>query len=485
MRSVALAMMALSALLRPAAAQTELPPIPGVAPPNLGTGSGATPTLIPMRTMTERGSVAQRAGQPIALEAGSGRILQLGRAAASVFAADPRVLEVRPASPTSLFIFGVAPGRTTIAALDSSGAPVAQYEITVRPSAYGAGEAQATINRLIPGGRIRAETRGNGIALSGEANSAADADRAVAIAQGYVTEGQVVDNRLTVLGQVQVSLRVRIAEVSREVTRQLGVDWQSIGTVGRFAVSLATPNAIADALAPSSRLALGFSSGSTDINAFIDALAQDRLINVLAEPNLTSMSGQTASFLVGGEFPIPVALRDNVVSVQFRQYGVSLAFIPTVLSQGRISLRVRPEVSELSDQGAVRLTAGNSSIQIPALTVRRAETTVELGSGQSFAIAGLLQDSSRNLSRAVPVLGEIPILGPLFRSNRYQRNETELVIIITPYIVSPVGDPVALRAPTDRFLQPTESERLVQGRQQGRPRVAGSRPPGQAGYVLD
>jgi pilus assembly protein CpaC len=206
---------------------------------------------------------------------------------------------------------------------------------------------------------------------------------------------------------------------------------------------------------------------------------------VLAEPNLTAMSGETASFLVGGEFPIPVALRDNVVTIQFKQYGVSLAFVPTVLSQGRISLRVRPEVSELTDQGAVRLASGNASIQIPALTVRRAETTVELGSGQSFAIAGLLQDNARTLGRALPGVGEVPVLGALFRSDRFQRNETELVIIITPYVVRPAGDPTALRAPTEGFVPPGEAERLLLFRQFARRRGLPPRLPGEVGFALN
>ena len=456
----------------------QLEPQPGVTPQGLSSG-------VPMRQLTERGNTVLRSGAPIVVEAGSGRVLQLGRAAANVFAANPGVVEVRPASPTSLFIFGVAPGRTTIAALDAQGAPVAQYEVTVRASAFGAGEVQAGINRQLPGNRIRAEFGGNGVVLQGEARNPGDADRAVGIAQGFLGEGQTVDNRLNVAGQIQVNLRVRIAEISRDVTRQLGVDWQAVGTLGRFTASFVTPNSIADAILPASRLAGSFVNGATDINAFIDALAQDRLITILAEPNLTAISGQTASFLVGGEFPIPVAQRDNVVTIQFRQYGVSLAFVPTVLSQGRISMRVRPEVSELSDQGAIRLSSGNSSIQIPALTVRRAETTVELGSGQSFAIAGLLQDSSRNTARGVPLIGELPILGALFRSSRFQRNETELVIIITPYIVSPVNNPVALRAPTDTFVPPSAVERVLFFRQAARERGAPPQLPGQTGFVLN
>ncbi|MDO9709134.1 type II and III secretion system protein family protein [Paracraurococcus lichenis] len=442
----------------------------------------ARPTALPMRQVTQENSVALRAGLPLTIEAGAGRILQMNRAAGSVFAADPRVVEVRPASPTSLFLFGVAPGRTTIAALDGQGAPVAQYEVTVRPSGYGAGEAQAAIARLMPGRQVRAEARGNGLALLGEVATAAEAEQAAAIARGYLAEGQQIDNRLSVLAAGQVNLRVRIAEVSREVTRQLGVDWQAVGRSGNFAIGLLTRNALFDAVNPSSTTVLNWNDGRADVNAIIDALAQDRLITVLAEPNLTALSGETASFLVGGEFPIPIALRDNVVTVQFKQYGVSLAFVPTVQSQGRISLKVRPEVSELTDQGAVRLASGNASIQIPALTVRRAETVVELGSGQSFAIAGLLQDNARSLGRALPGIGEVPVLGALFRSDRFQRNETELVIIITPYVVNPASDPVALRPPIDRYVPPDDLERLLFFRQLSRVRSLPPRFPGEVGF---
>jgi pilus assembly protein CpaC len=467
-------------LLAPGLARTqEAPPAAALAAP-----ARQMPANPPMRQVTRDNSATLQAGVALAIEAGAGRILQLARPASSVFAADPRVVEVRPASPTSLFLFGVAPGRTTIAALDGQGSPVAQYEVTVRASGFGAAEAQSTLGRLLPGQRIRAETRGNGIALLGEVATPADAEQAASIARGYLAEGQQLDNRLSVLGQVQVNLRVRIAEVSRDVTRQLGIDWQALGTIGRFSLSLMTRNALFDAVNPSSQVAAGWTSGGSNANAIIDALAQDRLITVLAEPNLTAMSGEAASFLVGGEFPIPVALRDNVVTIQFKQYGVSLAFVPTVMSQDRISLKVRPEVSELSELGAVRIAAGNASIQIPALTVRRAETTVELGSGQSFAIAGLLQDGSRNLGRALPGIGEVPVLGALFRSDRYQRNETELVIIITPYVVRPVSDPVALRAPTDNFVPPGDTERVLLFRQIARQRGLPLRLPGEAGFAL-
>ena len=190
-------------------------------------------------------------------------------------------------------------------------------------------------------------------------------------------------------------------------------------------------------------------------------------MHVLAEPNLTALSGETASFLVGGEFPIPVAQEQGVISVEFKQYGISLAFVPTVMNDGRINMRVRPEVSQLTNQGAVQLSSGNSSITIPALQVRRADTTVELGSGQSFAIAGLLSDSVTQTGTGVPFLGDVPILGALFRSDSFLRAQTELVILVTPFIVRPVSDSAALRVPGEGWKPPNDIERILLLRQSG------------------
>jgi pilus assembly protein CpaC len=409
-----------------------------------------------------------------------------------VFAADPKVAEVRPASPTSLFVFGIAPGRTTVAALGANGAPIAQYDVMVNPSGYGAAAARATIDRALPGQNVQVQTLGNGIAVSGEVATPAEADRAVQIARGYVGEHQTVENRLSVLASQQVNLRVRIAEMSRNLTRTLGVNWQSLANLGRYAaIGVLTANTLPNITIPPSIVAgAGYNFNTPghvlDVNALIDALAQDQLIHVLAEPNLTAISGETASFLVGGEFPIPVAQQNNSISIEFKQYGVSLAFIPTVSSGGRINMKVRPEVSALSDQGAVVLSAANSSIQVPALTVRRAETTVELTSGQSFAIAGLLQDSTQLTGKAVPFLGEVPILGALFRSDGFQRNETELVIVVTPYLVRPTSDPAGIKLPTDGWRPPTDLERILLLRQSGRAQTAATpvRIPGDAGFIV-
>ncbi|MEO8713745.1 MAG: type II and III secretion system protein family protein, partial [Acetobacteraceae bacterium] len=193
-----------------------------------------------------------------------------------------------------------------------------------------------------------------------------------------------------------------------------------------------------------------------------------QLTVILAEPNLTAQSGETASFLAGGEYPIPIAQQNNTISIEYKQYGVSLAFVPTVISADRISLKVRPEVSQLSSQGAVAISNGNLTLNIPALTVRRAETTVELGSGQSFAIAGLLSDNSTQNARGLPFLGELPILGALFRSTAYQRGQTELVIIVTPYLVRPVSSPTALTVPTRGMVLSNDLDRILYNRQLAR-----------------
>jgi pilus assembly protein CpaC len=428
----------------------------------------------------------------LALDAGAGRIVSLDAPAASVFAADPRVAEVRPASPTSLFVLGIAPGRTTIAAIDENGAVIAQYDVIVRPSSYAAAQAESAIARLMPGRGVHVIAQPNGLVVSGTVPVAADADMAMQTARDFAGPGQAVESHLTVLGSLQVNLRVRIAEVSRNVIRQLGINWTNLANLGTYAaIGVATRNPLANTTVPFSTIAGSYAFNTPghvlDINAVIDAMAQDQLVHVLAEPNLTAMSGETASFLVGGEFPVPIAQQNNQITIEFKQYGVSLAFVPTVISAGRINMKVRPEVSALTTLGAVQLGVGNSTIQVPALTVRRAETTVELASGQSFAIAGLLQDSATMVGNALPGIGELPILGALFRSDSFQRNETELVIVVTPYLVSGVSSPGQLKLPTDGWKPPSDLERLLLLRQSARtPGQTAAAPhiPGDAGFVV-
>ncbi len=442
----------------------------------------------PLRLAAPAGPLRPMRAQALALEAGTGRLVSLDVPAASVFAADPHVAEVRPASPTTLFVLGIASGRTTIAAIDDNGDAIAQYDVIVQPSTYAAAQAERAIGRVLPGRGVHVATRPNGLMVSGTLQTAGEADQAIEAARDFLATGQTVESKIAVLSSVQVNLRVRIAEVSRNVLRNIGVNWSALGNIGKIAafpaLGLNVNTDVTQALGiyPGNPLLIG-----GNFNGVIDALAQDNLAHVLAEPNLTAMSGETASFLVGGEFPIPVAQQNNQVTIDFKQYGVSLAFVPTVISGSRINMKVRPEVSALTTQGAVQLSVGNSSIQVPALTVRRAETTVELASGQTFAIAGLLQDNTAMTGNAIPGIGEMPVLGALFRSDSFQRNETELVIVVTPYLVNGVSDPAQLKLPTDAWKPPSDLERLLLLRQSARddgPAAPVPHIPGDAGFMM-
>jgi pilus assembly protein CpaC len=355
--------------------------------------------------------------------------------------------------------------------MDNAGNPVGVYDVMVLPSSAAAAQAGSAISRALPAQSVRTQAAADGVEMTGRVATPAEAERAESLAKSFVGDKQVVANRLQVGEQIQVMLRVRIIEMSRTLTRDLGLNWQNLGgRIGNFAtIGLATQFPLADltsgTLAPVAGIA---AFRKTSVEAIVDALAQDQLVHILAEPNLTTVSGEPASFVVGGEFPVPVAQQQNTISVEFKQYGVSLAFVPTVMSGDRISMHVRPEISQLTDQGAVQLTAGNASLVIPALQVRRADTTVELGSGQSFAIAGLLSDSVTHTGNGVPGLGEIPGIGALFRSDSFKRQETEIVILVTPYIVHPVSDPTALKGPSDGWRPPNDLERILLLRQSGR-----------------
>jgi pilus assembly protein CpaC len=472
-------------------------------------------TLAPMAAPPGFGPQALAQEQPppkptqhgtITVSAGSGRVIHLDDNASNVFTADPKVAEVRPASANSLFVFGVAPGSTTVAAMGGSGNAVGQFQIVVVPSSFDAGMASAAIRRDEPRGTVRTRGMETGVGLSGSVATPEDAERAVVDAKGVLPPDGKVINRLHVGEGVQVSLHVRVAEMTRTLVRELGVNWQGQINLGKGVQSGTTGasgliggnlvGTLADtALTPS---AAGFTLGGLatrgwDLSATIDALSNDQLVHTLAEPNLTAMSGETASFLVGGEFPIPVATSgsSNTISVDFKQYGISLAFVPTVLSHDRINLHVRPEVSELDKADGVTSYFGGSNslaINIPALTVRRAETTVELGSGQSFVIAGLLSDQATLTKNGVPGLSDVPMLGALFSSDGFQRQQTELVIVVTPYIVKPVSDPNALHLPTDGWHAPNDIERIIYLRQLGSGTAGnGTHPhiPADAGFMVE
>lgn len=311
----------------------------------------------------------------------------------------------------------------------------------------------------------------NTVLLTGTIAAPEDAAEVERLVQAFLGDKANIISRLKMATPLQVNLQVKFAEVSRSLVRALGTNLLAKDTTGGFQFALGqgrkggitfgttttdsagnvvtTPNAIT-AIAPGTTLG-GFGKFlGLDLAGALDLAERDGLVTTLSQPNLTALSGETADFLAGGEFPIPMSQGLGSTSIEYKKFGVSLAYTPTVLANGRISMRVRPEVSELSSQGAVTL----NGFQVPALTVRRAETTIELGSGQSFMIAGLMSNNAQNTIDKAPGVGDVPILGNLFKSTEFRKGQTELVIIVTPYLVNPV-DANDIKLPTDGFRAPT------------------------------
>jgi pilus assembly protein CpaC len=398
----------------------------------------------------------------LSLEVRKGRVIRLPRPAATVFVADPDIADVQAQSASIVYLFGRRTGTTSLYAVDENDELLLRTSVTVTHNLSGLRQA---VLQLVPNSQITVGTIDNSIVMDGLVESPTQSQELRELGQRYLGEEETLLYRVGVSAPTQVHLRVRVAEVSRDVIKEFGINWEAIFQNSDFTFGLVTGRAVSDGVgnflrSPTADSAFGsWQSGDDFVNTAIDALAEEGLVNVLAEPNLTALSGETASFLAGGEFPIPIDQDDDGLTIEFKEFGISLAFTPTVLSSNRISLRVRPEVSDLSDKGAINL----NGLIIPALATRRAETTVELGSGQSFAIGGLLSSDFENTIRKFPGFGDIPVLGTLFRSSRFQSNETELVILVTPYLVRPADDR-QMAAPTDGYRPSTDIERILFGR---------------------
>jgi len=399
-------------------------------------------------------------GAPIVLEVNKGTLIRLNAPAATVFIANPDVADVQVKSPSLIYISAKSPGETVIYAVDASDSVLLNSPVRVE---HDISRLRSSLRQLAPGERISADSVDGNLVLTGIVSDAGRADKARALAAAIAGEvkGSQVINRMTVATPNQVSLHVRIAEVSLTALSAIGVNWHKLGS--NLIINTNNPTSITNVLG-SNTIIIG-RLASQAISATVDALAQEGLVTDLAEPDLVALNGQTASFLAGGEFPVPIAGSSSAtngvptITVEFKSFGVSLAFTPTIIDAHHLNLRVRPEVSALTSVGAVSVPiTSTQTITIPALTVRRAETSVELGSGESFALAGLLQHTSEQDISKIPLLGDIPILGALFRSNRFNRNETELVIIVTPYLVNPVGTRVA--APTDGLVLPSDPQQV-------------------------
>ncbi|MEM6408680.1 MAG: type II and III secretion system protein family protein [Pseudomonadota bacterium] len=382
---------------------------------------------------------------------------------AELSVANPGIADIATLSDRTIYVLGKAPGRTTMTLLGPDGRLITNVEIRVAPDIA---EFKERLQEILPGEKINVRTANDGIVLSGVVSSVLKLDRALDLAERYAPEA--VTNMMSVGGEQQVMLKVRFAEMSRSVSKDLSVSLGFSGTSGNFQglggsgsgapnAFSGSPNLVTNSGQSEGALAIGFGSGSLQAAVLIEALETKGLVRTLAEPNLTALSGQQAEFLAGGEVPIPI-VGDDGVGIEYRAFGVELAFTPTVVDGDVINLNLATSVSSLDTTNSVTLAA----TQIPAFSTRRSSTTVELRDGESFAIAGLLQDDFTDLAGQVPWLGDVPVLGALFRSANYNRRQTELVVIVTAHLVSPVrGDAFVL--PTDRVGIPTEADLFLNG----------------------
>jgi pilus assembly protein CpaC len=418
---------------------------------------------VPLAPGAAQGVSVARAETGMSLAVGKGMLIRLPQAMTDVFVANQGVADVQVRSSRLLYVYGVGGGETTIYATDAGGRIIYSANVQVLQNID---QINEMLEMTMPGSAIKVDSLNGMTVLRGTVASQEEVEEAGRLVKSFVGKGQRVINKLQTATPAQVHLRVKFAEVSRTLIKELGLNLQTadggfLFYRGRDFIREApfgsgAPDTIVTR--PDVTNIFGnFGLGGLNVAGMIDALEQDGLISLLAEPNLTALSGETASFLAGGEFPIAVSDGTGGITVQFKEYGVGIAFTPTVLNGGRINLRVRPEVSELTEAGAIRL----DNISIPALQTRRAETSIELGSGQSFMIGGLLRNRLGTSADKTPLLGDLPIIGALFRSDRFQRDETELVIVVTPYLVQPTSTRVAL--PTDQLAAPSDAQRWLFG----------------------
>lgn len=439
----------------------------------------------------------------ISVAVGSGKLITLPAPIEDIFIAENNIADVQVRSPRQIYIFGKKGGQTSFYATSASGKVVYSAEVSV-------GAEISSIDQMLklamPEANIAVSTTKNFVLLTGTIANPDDAEEAENLVTAFVGDATRVVSRLKTATPMQVNLKVRFAEVSRTLAKEINGNLLTRDTTGGFQFGISRgrnfgsitdftsnlPQLDASSLfgLPAGSVSLPFNpatgqfvtaSGTAfnynktnsglntiqaagrlfglDIATAFDVSERVGLVSTLASPNLTTISGETATFLAGGEFPIPMSTGLGEVSVQYKNFGVSLSYTPTVLSNGRISIRVAPEVSEISSNGAVIL----NGFSIPAVSTRRAETTVELGSGESFMIAGLMQNSYNSAIDKTPGLADVPILGTLFKSDGYRRNETELMIVVTPYLVKPVSDSEIV-LPTDGFKAANDAERFLLNR---------------------
>jgi pilus assembly protein CpaC len=385
-----------------------------------------------------------------------------------VLVADPKIANAVIRSSRRVYMIGVTVGQTNIFFFDADGKQIAGFDIAVTRDLNG---VRAALKQTMPDADIRIEGVGDGIMLSGSAASAAESQQAYDLASRLAGDGAKVVNGIAVRGRDQVMLKVTVAEVRRDVIKQLGVDLSGSFNYGSAVVNLNTQNPFSATGQTLSNTA--FAGKFNSVTATLRAMDRAGVLRTLAEPNLTAISGETASFVAGGEFPIPNGLSCDTTKsppvcqpqIDFKKFGVSLVFTPVVLSEGRISLKVMTEVSDLSTDNALTLSVpgATQTLTVPSISTRRAETTVEIPSGGSLALAGMIQEKTKQQINGVPGLMQLPILGTLFRSRDYINNQTEMLVLVTPYVVRAVAQK-QLSRPDDGFADPNDQSTALLGR---------------------
>jgi pilus assembly protein CpaC len=399
---------------------------------------------------------------------GKSQDVRTGSSFVDVMVGDPDVADVNPLTDHTLSILGKKIGTTRVQVYAEGKKLIGIFDVEVN---YDISRLTNELKRRFAGSHLQASSVNGRIMLSGEVTDAATLDKAVTIARQF---GPEIINSVSVMSPQQVMLEVRFIEISRNASRELGVQWNTFGNpninIGNGVPANGLPITSAAAAGAAGVLSgstpFGFMianlvKGGVSADVAINALEQKGIARSLAEPNLVALSGDTASFLAGGEYPIPVSGTLGQVTVDYKKYGVGLAFTPTVLGHGLINLKIEPEVSQIDPTHSVVVSAG---VSVPALIVRRASTTIELRDGQSFMIGGLLQTNNHNLIDQLPWLGSVPVLGTLFSSKSYQQNQTDLAIIVTPHLVRPTRPGDVVRVPTDDALPPNDPDFFLLGK---------------------
>jgi pilus assembly protein CpaC len=457
----------------------------------------AFPTSSAVQAQTRAAVSMGSQSQLISLPRGSSMAVDLPADARDVIVPNPLVAEAMLHSPRRITIIGLSPGETDAVVLDNAGRTILSLRVRVDA---GVSALQDTLSRVMPGANVRAEAVNDSVILTGTVFSPGEADRASQVARAFVASPEKVINMMTIEGSDQITVRARIVEVQRTAVKQLGLDATAVlaGIGDGLTLVQAATFAVSGNQLGGGILNYQDSAGDgSSLNTSLRAFERAGLVRILAEPNITTANGESAEFLAGGEFPVPVGQEtdaDSVkVTIEFKPYGVRLAVRPIVLSPGRISLQLSTEVSELTSLGAFTMGGGSggTALVIPGLNVRRASNTVELPSGGSLMIAGLLREDTRQNIDQLPALGDLPVLGALFRSRDYLSGETELVIIVEAFIVSPTS-PGRLQTPADGLRIANDAQTILFGQlnqHYGRPNVpadaADAGWSGPVGYVIE